>query len=63
MNAELEALRFFRAGFDTFDIARLTGATEAEVCERIHAARIAERFVRKTDTENGKSPSLAGRGL
>jgi len=44
MNAELEALRFFRAGFDTCDIARITGTTEAEVCDRIHAARIAEKF-------------------
>lgn len=46
MNAELEALRFFRAGFDTCDIARITGTTEAEVCNRIHAARIAEGFAK-----------------
>lgn len=44
MREAIEALRLFRCGHDTVTIAKMTGAREADVCDRVHAARRAEKF-------------------
>lgn len=39
-----EALRLFRRGSDTCQIAKRLGIREAEACELIHTARQSEKF-------------------
>lgn len=43
----VEALRLFRLGSDTCQIAKRLGVREAEACNLIDAARQAERFGNK----------------
>jgi hypothetical protein len=38
----MNELQLFRQGFDTAEIANLTGQTEPEVCRKMHEARQAE---------------------
>lgn len=39
-----DALRLFRNGFDTIEIAKLSGLTEAQVCRQMEVARIDEKL-------------------
>jgi DNA-directed RNA polymerase specialized sigma24 family protein len=43
MNHQDYILKKFREGFDTVEIARRFGITEAEACRRLHAALAQEK--------------------
>lgn len=45
----IEALRLFRQGLDTREVARIMHIRESDVCDLIHDARQAERFGGRDD--------------